>query len=124
MELRRVVEGDDPAAAPQADLRFAPALLGDTRLLNALWHQVFNRCDPSKPGVMRWLEGARDPPLDSSTVTHQRLLRAMDTLADRANAMQRTFASSMPLSNPRRAYARAAGGRNSMGTSISNEVTS
>ena len=119
--LRRVVDGDDVAGA--AEVRFAPAMaVGDTWLLNALWHKlgwgdgfrrvlrsgrtsfdcermlrvmVFNRlCDPtSKLGVLRWLEGARVPAIDSSTVTHQRLLRAMDTLADRADAMQRTLAS-------------------------------
>jgi hypothetical protein len=119
--LRRVVDGDDAAGA--AEVRFAPAMaVGDTWLLNALWHKlgwsegfrrvlrsgrtsfdcermlrvmVFNRlCDPtSKLGVLRWLEGARVPAIDPSSVTHQRLLRAMDTLADRAEAMQRTLAS-------------------------------
>jgi transposase len=108
------------AEVPQ--VRFAPALsVGDTWLLTALWHRlgfgdafrrvlrngrssfdcerllrvmVFNRlCDPtSKLGVMRWLEGARVPAVDAESVTHQRLLRAMDTIADRADALQRSFA--------------------------------
>ena len=107
---------------PVAEVRFAPALsVGDTWLLTALWHRlgfddafrrvlrngrssfdgerllrvmVFNRlCDPtSKLGVMRWLEGARVPGVDAASVTHQRLLRTMDTIADRADALQRSFA--------------------------------
>lgn len=106
----------------ESAVRFAPALsVGDTWLLTALWHRlgfgdafrrvlrngrssfdcerllrvmVFNRlCDPSsKLGVLRWLEGARVPAVESSSVTHQRLLRAMDTLAERAEAMQRALA--------------------------------
>lgn len=62
------------------------------RLLRVL---VFNRlCDPtSKLGVMRWLEAARVPAVDATDVTHQRLLRAMDTLAERAHAMQRCLAA-------------------------------
>jgi transposase len=121
--LRRVVDGEDAASAKQPDVRFAPALaVGDTWLLGALWHKlgfgdafrrvlrngrssfdcerllrvmVFNRlCDPtSKLGVLRWLEGARVPAIDASTVTHQRLLRAMDTLSERVDAMQRTLAA-------------------------------
>jgi transposase len=109
-------------ASPGEVLRFSSALsVGDTWLLNALWHRlgfgdgfrrvlrngrtsfdcermlrvmVFNRlCDPtSKLGVMRWLEGARVPAVDAADVTHQRLLRTMDTLADRADAMQRSLA--------------------------------
>lgn len=108
------------AEVPQ--VRYAPALsVGDTWLLTALWHRlgfgdafrrvlrngrssfdcerllrvmVFNRlCDPtSKLGVMRWLEGARVPAVDAEAVTHQRLLRAMDTIAERADALQRSFA--------------------------------
>ncbi len=104
-------------------VRFDPALsVGDTWLLTALWHRlgfgesfrrvlrngrssfdcerllrvmVFNRlCDPtSKLGVMRWLEGTRVPAVEASSVTHQRLLRAMDTLAERAEAMQRSLAT-------------------------------
>jgi transposase len=103
------------------EVRFAPALsVGDTWLLTALWHRlgfadafrrvlrngrssfdcerllrvmVFNRlCDPtSKLGVLRWLEGARVPAVDSQSVTHQRLLRAMDTIAQRADALQRSL---------------------------------
>jgi hypothetical protein len=113
-----VVDG----ALDESAVRFAPALsVGDTWLLTALWHRlglgeafrrvlrngrssfdcerllrvmVFNRlCDPtSKLGVLRWLEGARVPAVEPSSVTHQRLLRAMDTLAERADAMQRALA--------------------------------
>jgi hypothetical protein len=106
----------------ESSVRFAAALsVGDTWLLTVLWHRlgfgdsfrrvlrngrssfdcerllrvmVFNRlCDPtSKLGVLRWLEGARVPAVESSSVTHQRLLRTMDTLAERAEAMQRALA--------------------------------
>ena len=109
------------ADAQAPEVRFASALsVGDTWLLTALWHRlgfgdafrrvlrngrssfdcerllrvmVFNRlCDPtSKLGVMRWLEGARVPAVDAEAVTHQRLLRAMDTIAERADALQRSF---------------------------------
>lgn len=102
-------------------LRFGTALsVGDTWLLTALWHRlgfadafrrvlrngrssfdaerllrvmVFNRlCDAtSKLGVLRWLEIARVPAVPSASVTHQRLLRAMDTLAERAEALQRSL---------------------------------
>lgn len=104
-------------------VRFDPALsVGDTLLLTALWHRlgfgesfrrvlrngrssfdcerllrvmVFNRlCDPtSKLGVLRWLEASRVPAVDADTVTHQRLLRAMDTLAERAEAMHKSLAT-------------------------------
>lgn len=100
---------------------FSTALsVGDTWLLTALWHRlgfgdafrrvlrngrssfdcerllrvmVFNRlCDAtSKLGVLRWLELSRVPAVDATEVTHQRLLRAMDTLADRADALQRSL---------------------------------
>jgi transposase len=120
--LRRVVDGEEPASEP-GEVRFAPALaVGDSWLLSALWHKlgfgdtfrrvlrngrssfdcerllrvmVFNRlCDPtSKLGVLRWLEGARVPAIDASTVTHQRMLRAMDTLSERADAMQQSLAA-------------------------------
>jgi transposase len=121
--LHRVIDDQPADEAHTPEVRFAPALgVGDTWLLNALWHKlgwadgfrrvlrngrssfdcermlrvmVFNRlCDPtSKLGVLRWLEGTRVPAIESGTVTHQRLLRAMDTLADRAAAMQRTLAA-------------------------------
>lgn len=120
--LRRVAGEPPPAAAIAEPVRFATALsVGDTWLLTALWQRlgfgdafrrvlrngrssfdcerllrvmVFNRlCDPtSKLGVLRWLEMTQVPAVDSASVTHQRLLRAMDTLADRADAMQRSLA--------------------------------
>ena len=45
---------------------------------------VFNRlCDPdSKLGVLRWLERVSLPGIDSATLEHQHLLRAMDALVD------------------------------------------
>ena len=96
------------------DVAYAPALtVGDTWLLTALWkelgfadafrrllrnrHQfdaerllrvmVFNRlCDPeSKLGILRWLEGTRVPEVSADSVTHQHLLRTMDTLAEGAD---------------------------------------
>ncbi len=118
--LHRVIDGQEPQAPT---VRFAPALaIGDTWMLHALWHKlgwdeafrrvlrnahgafdaerllrvmVFNRlCDAtSKLGVLRWLEGTRVPGVDSRSVTHQRLLRTMDTLAERSEAMQRTLAA-------------------------------
>ena len=94
--------------------------IGDTRLLTALWHRlgfggafrrvlrngrtpndrerllqvmVFNRlCDAhSKLGVLRWLELSRVPVVYTASVTRQRLLRAMDTLAGRADALQHSL---------------------------------
>ena len=88
---------------------FAPARsVGDTWLLTALWKElgfadafrrilrnrrqfdaerllrvmVFNRlCDPeSKLGILRWLEGSLVPDVAAEAVTHQHLLRTMDTL--------------------------------------------
>ena len=99
---------------------FAPALaVGDTWMLSALWKElgfhdafrrvlrprrqfdaerllrvmVFNRlCDPeSKLGILRWLEGTRIPDVDSAAVTHQHLLRTMDTLDDCAEQMETTL---------------------------------
>ena len=118
--LHRVIDGEELQAP---SVRFAPALaVGDTWMLHALWHKlgwgeafrrvlrnahgafdaerllrvmVFNGlCDAtSKLGVLRWLEGTRVPGVDNASVTHQRLLRTMDTLAERSEAMQRTLAA-------------------------------
>ena len=95
---------------------FAPARsVGDTWLLTALWKElgfadafrrilrnrrqfdaerllrvmVFNRlCDPeSKLGILRWLEGSRVPDVAVDEVTHQHLLRTMDTLDECAEQM-------------------------------------
>lgn len=95
---------------------FAPARsIGDTWLLTALWKElgfhdafrrvlrsrrqfdserllrvmVFNRlCDPeSKLGILRWLEASRVPNIEAETVTHQHLLRTMDTLDECADQM-------------------------------------
>ena len=50
---------------------------------------VFNRlCDPeSKLGVLRWLEGVVVPGIDAGELTHQHLLRAMDTLMEHRPAI-------------------------------------
>jgi transposase len=120
--LHRVIDGEEPKAP---SVRFAPSLaVGDTWMLHALWHKlgwdeafrrvlrnahgafdaerllrvmVFNRlCDAdSKLGVLRWLEGTRVPGVDTASVTHQRLLRTMDTLAERSEAMQRALAAAL-----------------------------
>jgi transposase len=100
---------------------FAPARsVGDTWMLTALWQElgfgdafrrvlrphrqfdaerllrvmVFNRlCDPeSKLGIARWLEGTLVPGVPAETVTHQRLLRTMDTVVEQANALDEAFA--------------------------------
>ena len=96
---------------------FAPARsVGDTWLLTALWKElgfadafrrvlrnrrqfdaerllrvmVFNRlCDPeSKLGILRWLEGSRVPEVAADEVTHQHLLRTMDSLDECAEQME------------------------------------
>jgi transposase len=101
---------------------FAPALtVGDTWMLTALWQElgfaeafrrvlrprrrfdaekllrvmVFNRlCDPeSKLGISRWLEGTLVPEVPFESVTHQRLLRTMDTLTDCADALEKVTAT-------------------------------
>ena len=50
---------------------------------------VFNRlCDPdSKLGVLRWLETVALPDIDAATVAHQHLLRAMDALIEKRQAV-------------------------------------
>ena len=98
------------ALAPSGDdIRFDASLAyGDAFVLDALWRElgldaigpllrsahpgfdaqalvramVFNRlCDASsKLGLLRWLEVAWVPGVDAASVTHQRLLRTMDTL--------------------------------------------
>lgn len=95
------------------DIRFDTSLAyGDVFALDALWRElgldaigallrsshpgfdgealvramVFNRlCDAtSKLGLLRWLEVAWVPGLDAGSVTHQRLLRTMDTLHEKS----------------------------------------
>lgn len=102
------------------ELDFAPARsVGDTWLLTALWKElgfanafrrvlrnkrqfdaerllrlmVFNRlCDPeSKLGLLRWLDGVRVPEVDAASVSHQHLLRTMDTLDDCADQLESTL---------------------------------
>jgi len=56
---------------------------------------VFNRlCDPeSKLGLLRWLEGVVIPDVDSAAITHQHLLRTMDTLCDCGEILDEVLAS-------------------------------
>ena len=103
------------------DVSFAPALsVGDTWLLTVLWKElgfadafrrvlrnrrqfdterllrvmVFNRlCDPeSKLGILRWLEGTLVPEVAAESVTHQHLLRTMDTVAACADTLDDALA--------------------------------
>jgi hypothetical protein len=101
-------EAIDPALVDFAPAR----ALGDVWTLDALWRSfgldrlddvfrrqgsrrrtaveamlrvmVFNRlCDPaSKLGILRWLEATSVPGIDSGSVRHQHLLRAMDALIE------------------------------------------
>ena len=56
---------------------------------------VFNRlCDPeSKLGVLRWLERVCVPGIESETIRHQHLLRAMDALIDEQERVDEVIAS-------------------------------
>jgi putative NIF3 family GTP cyclohydrolase 1 type 2 len=102
------------ADAPQVAFESALAL-GDVWALDQLWKEigfdrlagvfrkaryttpiehavrvmVFNRlCDPdSKLGVLRWLETVSLPEVDTSSLTHQHLLRSMDALMDHQSAV-------------------------------------
>ena len=102
------------------EISFTPSLsVGDTWLLTALWKElgfaeafhrvlrrrrqfdaerllrvmVFNRlCDPeSKLGILRWLEGALIPEVPTESVTHQHLLRTMDTLSACTDTLESTL---------------------------------
>ncbi len=112
------VAGRDPlpeASPPTVSFESARAL-GDVWALNELWNEldfsrlsqvfrsdrrecdveallrvmVFNRlCDPqSKLGVLRWLEEVVVPGVDTATITHQQLLRAMDALMGQREAVE------------------------------------
>jgi transposase len=105
------------------DILFQPAkALGDSWVLDCVWRDlgfdrldralsasskrkfsveqllkvmVFNRlCDPaSKLGISRWLERATVPGVDPEAVTHQRLLRAMDSLIKNRVQLDRAISS-------------------------------
>ena len=107
------------ADAPQVAFESALAL-GDVWALDQLWKEigfnklaavfrkaryttpiehavrvmVFNRlCDPdSKLGVLRWLETVSLPEVDTSSLTHQHLLRSMDALMDHQSAVDEVVA--------------------------------
>ena len=94
--------------------------VGDTWLLTSLWKElgfadsfrrilrskrafdaekllrvmVFNRlCDPeSKLGILRWMEQALIPDLDEESITHQHLLRTMDTLSECSEILEEAMA--------------------------------
>lgn len=94
--------------------------VGDTWLLTSLWKElgfadgfrrilrsrrtfdaerllrvmVFNRlCDPeSKLGILRWIKHALVPDIDEEAVTHQHLLRTMDTLSECSEMLEDTMA--------------------------------
>ena len=106
-----------PAVTDSPQIEFESALaLGDVWALDQLWRElgfdamavefrkfrynnpieqylrvmVFNRlCDPeSKLGVLRWLETVKIPGIaDTSLITHQHLLRAMDALMDHSDVI-------------------------------------
>ena len=107
--LIRVTGKAAPEAATPTAIAFEPARdFGDVWALSELWNDlgfdrlrkvfgrtrhsidvealirvmVFNRlCDPeSKLGILRWLEGSLVPDVAAEAVTHQHLLRTMDTL--------------------------------------------
>ena len=72
-------------------------VLGKKRRFNAehlLRVMVFNRlCDPeSKLGVLRWLDDSLIPGVDQEAISHQQLLRTMDTLADCSEALNEVLA--------------------------------
>jgi transposase len=104
-------KGQPAAELGSPQIRFESAVaLGDVWALDQLWHElgfdrlaavfrraryttpvehavrvmVFNRlCDAdSKLGVLRWLETVAMPGVQTTSVTHQRLLRSMDALMD------------------------------------------
>lgn len=114
--------GQPTLAEGTGQVEFAPARsVGDTWLLTALWQElgfgsafrrllrrahpsfdaerlvrlmVFNRlCDPeSKLGILRWLEGVVVPGVVPESVTHQRLLRTMDSLVDHGEELETVLA--------------------------------
>ena len=55
---------------------------------------VFNRlCDPeSKQGILRWMEQALVPDIEEESVTHQHLLRTMDTLFECSEMLEEMLA--------------------------------
>ena len=115
------VKGERAGSADSSQVRFESALaLGDVWALDALWRElgfdrlavvfrrarfttavehairvmVFNRlCDPeSKLGVLRWLQTVSMPGIDVDQLSHQQLLRSMDALMDRQQAVDECVA--------------------------------
>lgn len=114
--------GHTPAAAPSVVFDSSKAF-GDLFALHALWTQlglsaalskalrssrrrfdaaaliramVFNRlCEPeSKLGVMRWLDTVAMPDVPEA-ITHDQLLRSMDALMDRVDAVEAAIAQQL-----------------------------
>ena len=112
--LRAKGLGASMASTPQVSFESALAL-GDVWALDQLWKElgfdrlaavfrksryttpiehalrvmVFNRlCDPeSKLGVLRWLQTVSIPEVDTTSLTHQHLLRSMDALMNHQEAV-------------------------------------
>lgn len=118
--LMKITGREMPCARPDVSFESSRAL-GDIWALQELWNSlgfsalartfrntrhaidvealirlmVFNRlCDPeSKLGVLRWLETVAFPGLEAGEVTHDHLLRTMDALIDRREAVDSVVAS-------------------------------
>lgn len=123
--LKKLCFGELDAPTEPAITEFTPSLsVGATWLLHSLWKQlgftqvfrpllraahpgfdaeallkvmVFNRlCDPeSKLGILRWLESTLMPGIPVEAVTHQRLLRTMDTLNAARDALDGLLATQL-----------------------------
>lgn len=121
--LQRVAGRKSSSASDEA-VDFQPTrAVGGTWLLHSIWQElgfgdsfrralrskrrfdaeallrvmVFNRlCDPeSKLGVLRWLEEVIVPGVDAAGITHQQLLRTMDTLCDNRDALDKVLAGQL-----------------------------
>lgn len=118
--LLRITGRPDTGSSPSAISFESSRALGDIWALHELWNtlgfaslartfrntrhtidlealirlMVFNRlCDPeSKRGVLRWLDTVAFPGLDASQVSHDHLLRAMDALIERREAVDKRVA--------------------------------
>lgn len=85
---------------------FAPARsVGDTWLLTSLWKELglddaFRRVLRSKrqfdaERLLRWLEDVLVPDVDTASISHQHLLRTMDTLSDCSEALNDVLAQQL-----------------------------
>ena len=121
--LKKLCYGSDALDPVVAEFNSALSV-GATWLLHSLWSQlgfsdvfrptlekahpgfgaeallkvmVFNRlCDPeSKLGILRWLESTLIPGVPALDVTHQRLLRTMDSLEEARDALDERLADQL-----------------------------